>query len=232
MDNIRIGAAIRGLRQEHGLTQRQLADRLHVSAKTVSKWECGQGCPDPALWEALCACLGADLRKLLQGDLEPGRPDPGNMAKARFYVCPMCGNLLLGTGSCGVSCCGRSLTPLSPAADPEPLNLRVEEMDLDYYISWDHPMEKGHFLDFAAYVQDDRVLLIRLYPIWFFICPAFPGLFVIPGLAAGRVRHHSRIRKEISLCLPLTTRLKKAKSPRFVSCPATLCGPNLSLKTF
>ena len=86
------------------------------------------------------------------------------MAKARFYVCPMCGNLLLGTGSCGVSCCGRSLTPLSPAADPEPLNLRVEEMDLDYYISWDHPMEKGHFLDFAAYVQDDRVLLIRLYP--------------------------------------------------------------------
>ena len=164
MDNIRIGAAIRGLRQEHRLTQRQLADRLHVSAKTVSKWECGQGCPDPALWEALCACLGADLRKLLQGDLEPGRPDPGNMAKARFYVCPMCGNLLLGTGSCGVSCCGRSLTPLSHAADPEPLNLRVEEMDLDYYISWDHPMEKGHFLDFAAYVQDDRVLLIRLYP--------------------------------------------------------------------
>ena len=37
-------------------------------------------------------------------------------------------------------------------------------MDLDYYLSWDHPMEKGHFLDFAACVRDDRVLLIRLYP--------------------------------------------------------------------
>lgn len=164
MDYTKIGAAIRQLRRERGLTQRQLADGLHVSHKTVSKWECGLGCPDPALWEGLSALLGADLLKLLQGELDANRPDPGNMAKVRFYVCPVCGNLLASTGASGIFCCGRRLEPLSPAPQPEPLNLRMEEIDLDYYISWDHPMEKAHFLQFAAYVQDDRVLLIRLYP--------------------------------------------------------------------
>lgn len=164
MDYMKIGASIRQLRRERNLTQKQLADGLHVSHKTVSKWECGQGCPDPALWEGLAALLGADLLKLLQGELNANRPDPGNMAKVRFYVCPVCGNLLTGTGNCGIFCCGRKLEPLSPAAEPEALDLKVEEMDLDYYISWDHPMQKDHFMRFAAYVQDDRVLLIRLYP--------------------------------------------------------------------
>ena len=164
MDCTKIGASIRQLRQERGLTQQQLADGLHVSHKTVSKWECGLGCPDSALWERLSALLGADLLKLLQGDLDASRPDPGNMAKVRFYVCPVCGNLLVGTGASGVFCCGRSVEPLSPTPQPELLNLRMEEMDLDYYISWEHPVEKDHFLQFAAYVQDDRVLLIRLYP--------------------------------------------------------------------
>lgn len=164
MDYTKIGASIRQLRREHGLTQKQLADGLHVSHKTVSKWECGQGCPDSSLWEGLSGLLGADLFKLLQGELSTNRPDSGNMVKVRFYVCPVCGNLLACTGESGIFCCGRRLEPLSPAANPEPLELRVEEMDLDYYISWSHPMEKGHFLYFAAYVQDDRVLLIRLYP--------------------------------------------------------------------
>lgn len=41
MDYIKIGASIRQLRRERALTQRQLADGLHVSHKTVSKWECG-----------------------------------------------------------------------------------------------------------------------------------------------------------------------------------------------
>ena len=164
MDQSKIGAAIRQLRLERGLTQRQLAEDLHVSPKTVSKWECGQGCPDPALWTELSGRLGADLLGLLHGEMAANRPDPGNMNRVRFYVCPVCGNLLTSSGACTLSCCGRRLAPLSPAQDPEPLDLKLEETDLDYYLSWDHPMEKGHFLDFAACAQDDRVLLIRLYP--------------------------------------------------------------------
>ena len=164
MDQNKIGAAIRQLRLERGLTQRQLAEDLHVSPKTISKWECAQGCPDPALWAELSGRLGADLLGLLHGEMAANRPDPGNMNRVRFYVCPVCGNLLTSSGACTLSCCGRRLAPLSPAQDPEPLGLKGEEMDLDYYLSWDHPMEKGHFIRFAACVAPDRLLLVRLYP--------------------------------------------------------------------
>ena len=40
----------------------------------------------------------------------------------------------------------------------------MEEMDTDFYVTFDHPMEKGHYLVFAAYVKSDRVTLLRLYP--------------------------------------------------------------------
>ena len=41
MDQVKTGALIKKLRGEKGLTQKQLADMLHVSDKAVSKWECG-----------------------------------------------------------------------------------------------------------------------------------------------------------------------------------------------
>ena len=42
--------------------------------------------------------------------------------------------------------------------------MTVEQIDGDYYITVDHPMEKGHFLSFAAYVKSERLYFIRLYP--------------------------------------------------------------------
>ena len=71
MDCAKIGQLIFQLRTEKGLTQKQVADQLNISNKTVSKWECGSGCPDVSLWEALANVLGADILKLLQGELEP-----------------------------------------------------------------------------------------------------------------------------------------------------------------
>ena len=49
MDNAKIGALIRRLRKEKKMTQLQLALKLHISDKTVSKWERGLGCPDVSL---------------------------------------------------------------------------------------------------------------------------------------------------------------------------------------
>ena len=44
------------------------------------------------------------------------------------------------------------------------MDITVEEMDTDYYITFDHPMTKEHYISFAALVKSDRVLLNRLYP--------------------------------------------------------------------
>lgn len=75
MDCAKVGQLILQLRREKGLTQRQLADTLGISNKTVSKWECGRGAPDVSLWRELSSVLGADLLRLLQGELAPNRPD-------------------------------------------------------------------------------------------------------------------------------------------------------------
>ena len=164
MDDQKVGQLIDQLRREKGLTQRQLAERLHISNTTVSKGECGQGCPDLSLWDGLCAQLGADLHKLLQGELSPNRPDVGKLDRTRFYVCPVCGNILISTGRASLSCCGRKLSPLTGAPCTEEHRPSVRESDIDYYVTFPHPMEKDHFIAFAAHVHDNKVLLVRLYP--------------------------------------------------------------------
>ena len=68
MDQIRIGRFIAQCRKTGGLTQRQLADGLGISDKTVSKWECGNGLPEVSLMLPLCAVLGITVNDLLSGE--------------------------------------------------------------------------------------------------------------------------------------------------------------------
>ncbi|WMJ86424.1 helix-turn-helix domain-containing protein [Anaerocolumna sp. MB42-C2] len=164
MDCAKVGKLILQLRKEKGLTQKQIADQLNISNKTVSKWECGLGCPDVTLWEELSAVLGADILKLLQGELDPNRPDVGKIDKIQFYVCPTCGNILTSTGKTTISCCGRRLHPSTPITPIEGHEIHVEEIETDYYITLNHEMRKDHYILFAACVYDDLMLFNRLYP--------------------------------------------------------------------
>ena len=163
MDYEKTGKLIRSLRLERGLTQKNIADALSISNKTVSKWECGLGCPDLALWPELSVILGVDMGQLMEGEITRNRPDSGNISRVRFYVCPDCGNILFSSGAATIHCCGRRLEPLGPAGEEQPA-IKVEEMDTDYYVTFDHPMTKQHYLSFAAYVKSDRITLHRLYP--------------------------------------------------------------------
>ncbi|QOX61956.1 helix-turn-helix domain-containing protein [Anoxybacterium hadale] len=164
MDCAKVGHFIFQLRKEKGLTQQQLADQLNVSNKTISKWECGLGCPDVSLWSDLAAVLGADIQKMLEGKLDLNLPDVGKIDRTLFYVCPACNNILTSTGSASVSCCGRKLKPLKPVPHDENHKISAQDMDLDHFISIEHEMRKDHYISFAAYVSYDRALLIRLYP--------------------------------------------------------------------
>ncbi len=164
MDCAKVGHLIFQLRKEKGLTQQQVADLLNISNKTVSKWECGLGCPDVTLWSELAAVLGVDIQKMLEGKLDANLPDVGKIDKIQFYVCPACRNILTSTGHASISCCGRKLRPLKPASKSEELEITAQVMDIDFYISFNHDMTKDHYISFVAYVLYDRVLLIRLYP--------------------------------------------------------------------
>ena len=166
MDNEKIGKLIYGLRKERNMTQLQLAEILHISDKTVSKWERGQGCPDISLLVDLSCVLGVDMEKLLSGRLEANEERGGNMKKLNFYVCPECSNVITAMTEAGISCCGKKLQPLEAVKAHDEERLLVENIENDYYISSDHPMLKEHYISFVALLTGDTLTLKKQYPEW------------------------------------------------------------------
>jgi DNA-binding XRE family transcriptional regulator len=147
------------------MTQKDLADRLNLSDRTISKWERGLGCPDVSLLNGLSQVLGVNIEKILDGDLTPNDKAGGNMKKVKFYICPSCGNVLFSTGEADISCCGRKLVELeSVKAGIVNHSMVVEEIENDYFITIDHEMTKTHYISFVAFIGYDRVLIVKLYP--------------------------------------------------------------------
>ena len=93
MDCVKVGKLILQLRREKGLTQKQVADQLNISNKTISKWERGMGCPDLSLLPELSDIFQVGLDQLLTGELDAREALGGNMKKTAFYICPDCGNV-------------------------------------------------------------------------------------------------------------------------------------------
>lgn len=164
MDRYVTGAVIRRLREKKKITQEELADMIHVSSKAVSKWETGQGFPDISLLEPLSQALGISVIELLSGEDIRNTNRSFNMAKGRFYVCPVCGNVIIATCETVVSCCGITLPPLETEPADEEHVIRKEIAEDEYYVSVDHPMTKEHYISFLAAVSDFGVQLAKLYP--------------------------------------------------------------------
>ena len=164
MDNYVTGAAIRSLREAKGLTQEELAERIHVSAKAVSKWETGKGFPDISLLEPLAKALDISVIELLSGMDIQNRNRAFNMLKSLWYVCPACGNVICATGEAVISCCGIVLPPQTyePADESHPIHTEIIEDEI--YLSMDHPMTKEHYISFFAAMSDQGVQIVKLYP--------------------------------------------------------------------
>ena len=69
MDCKKIGKLILELRKDKNMTQKQLADLMNISDKTISKWERGLGCPDISLLPDLAQILGVNVDKILEGEI-------------------------------------------------------------------------------------------------------------------------------------------------------------------
>lgn len=158
------GAIIKKFREGKKLTQLELGEKLHVSDKAVSKWETGKGYPDISLLEPLADALGISPVELLSGKDISNANRACNMAKLRFYVCPVCGNILTATGEAVLSCCSVALPPLEAEAPDAAHTPSIEKIEDEYYLSFPHEMSRNHFISFVAAVQDNGVELIKLYP--------------------------------------------------------------------
>ena len=164
MDQYVTGAVIRKLREERRLSQSRLADILGVSDKAVSKWETGRGYPDITLIEPLAEALGISVIELLRGRNVTNANRSANMEKLRFYVCPICGNVLCAAGEAVISCCGVTLPPLEAEEPDEAHRCVMEDVEDEKYVRIGHPMTRTHFISFIAAVRDEGVELVKLYP--------------------------------------------------------------------
>ena len=155
---------IKRLREEQNMTQEKLAEALYVSAKAVSKWETGRGYPDLSLLLPLAEALGISATELLSGSDVSNRNRSFHMLRTKFYVCPVCGNILWATGEAAISCHGIVLPPLEAEAPEGEHCMAVERSEDEYYVNLNHPMTREHHISFIAALADDGVQIRKLYP--------------------------------------------------------------------
>lgn len=158
------GAMIRKLREKQGLTQLELAQKLSVSDKTVSKWETGKGYPDISLLEPLAKVFGISVTELLSGNAVKNSNVSGNMLRSKFYVCPVCGNIIHSMGELTLHCHGIALSPAQAEESDERHMVFIEKVEDEYYVRIDHDMTKEHYISFIAALSPDRLQMVKLYP--------------------------------------------------------------------
>lgn len=158
------GTTIRNLRETRSMTQAELGERIGVSSKTISKWETGKGLPDITLLQPLAQVLGISLIELMNGTTIQNKNVSANLLRSKFYVCPLCGNILNSTGNTLVSCCGITLPPLEAEAPDSDHVVVIENVEDEHFLTVHHPMSKEHFISFIAYITCDRIQMVKFYP--------------------------------------------------------------------
>ena len=164
MNNYVTGGTIKALREARNLTQAELADKIGVSSKTVSKWETAKGLPDITLLQPLASALGVSVIELMNGEPIANQNVSGNMLRSKFYVCPLCGNIIHTTGAALISCCGITLPALEAEEPDEDHGVTIEHVEDEHFITVPHSMTKGHYISFIASVTSDRLQMVKLYP--------------------------------------------------------------------
>ena len=89
---------IKELREKNRMTQLQLAGKLGVSDKSVSKWETSRGLPDITLLEPIAEAFSISVTELISGNTIHNANISANMPRSKFYVCPVCGNVIHSMG--------------------------------------------------------------------------------------------------------------------------------------
>jgi len=158
------GAVIKELRERKHMTQAEFAQKLCVSDKTVSKWETAKGYPDISLLEPIAKILGISITELISGNTISNVNISANMLRSKFYISPVCGNMIHSMGEAVINCHGVQLIPLECEETDENHMIFIEKVEDEYYVRIDHDMRKTHFISFVASLSADKIQMIKLYP--------------------------------------------------------------------
>ena len=158
------GEAIRTLRDKNRYTQAELAAKINVSDKAVSKWETGKGYPDITLLEPLAKALNVSITELISGNSVTNTNVSANMFRSKFYVCPVCGNVIHSMGEAVIHCHGVTLAPAEEEEPDRQHSVIIEIVEDEYFVRIEHEMTKKHYISFIAALSPDRVQIVKLYP--------------------------------------------------------------------
>ena len=100
----------------------------------------------------------------MSGDTVINKNVSANILRSKFYICPVCGNVIRTTGDAVISCCGISLPPLEAEDVDGAHEITVEKVEDEHFITVGHEMTKTHFISFIAYLTTDRVQFVKFYP--------------------------------------------------------------------
>ena len=159
-----IGESIRHHRKRLGLTQLELAKRVGVSVQAISKWETAKGLPDISLIEPLAKALSVSVMELMTGNTVINKNISSNILRSRFYVCPVCHNIIRTVGDAVISCHGITLPSLEADEADENHQITIEKVEDEHFITVNHDMTKEHYISFIAYLTSDRVQFVKFYP--------------------------------------------------------------------
>ena len=87
-----------------------------------------------------------------------------NLLRSKFYVCPVCNNVIRSVGDAVVSCHDITLSPLEAKETDDAHHITIEKVEDEHFVTVNHDMTKEHYISFVAYVACDRVQFVKFYP--------------------------------------------------------------------
>nr|MCR4787458.1 hypothetical protein [Lachnospiraceae bacterium] len=130
----------------------------------ISKWETAKGYPDITLLEPIAEAFRISVTELISGNTIHNANVSANMLRSKFYVCPICGNVIHSMGEAAVQCHGILLAPLEAETTDEHHMIFIERIEDEYYVRIDHGMTKEHYISFVAAASSGDMQMVKLYP--------------------------------------------------------------------
>ena len=104
------------------------------------------------------------MTELISGNAVYNSNVSANVLKSKFYVCPVCGNIIHSMGEAVIHCHGVLLTAETAERSDESHKITVEKIEDEYFVKIDRAMTKNHYLSFIAALSCDKIELVKLYP--------------------------------------------------------------------
>ena len=114
--------------------------------------------------ESIAKVFSISIAELISGNAVSNVNVSANVLRSKFYVCPLCGNVIHSMGEAVIQCHGIMLKPCQAEETDESHMVFIERMEDEYYIRVEHDMTKQHYISFVAGVSSDKIQMVKLYP--------------------------------------------------------------------